>query len=92
MDGITNLMDIKFEQTPEDSEGQGSLVCCSPWGHKESDTTEQQRTTTEVGRRGSIRGVGKRVQNMPQSYLLPCQGLPTPLTESWSPTTEDKAK
>ena len=26
-------------QTPGDSEGQGSLVCCSPWGHKESDTT-----------------------------------------------------
>ena len=25
----------KFEQTPGDSEGQGSLVCCSPWGHKE---------------------------------------------------------
>ena len=21
--------------------GQGSLVCCSPWGHKESDTNEQ---------------------------------------------------
>jgi len=30
----------EFEQTPGDSEGQGSLVCCSPWGHKESDTTE----------------------------------------------------
>ena len=29
------------QQTPGDSEGQGSLVCCSPWGHKESDTTEQ---------------------------------------------------
>ena len=29
----------KFEQTPGDSEGQGNLVCCSPWGHKESDTT-----------------------------------------------------
>ena len=28
------------EQTPGDSEGQGSLVCCRPWGHKESDTTE----------------------------------------------------
>ena len=28
----------EFEQTPEDSEGQGSLVYCSPWGHKESDT------------------------------------------------------
>ena len=31
----------EFEQTPGDSEGQGNLVCCSPWGHKESDTTEQ---------------------------------------------------
>ena len=31
----------EFEQTPGDSEGQGSLVCCSPWVHKESDTTEQ---------------------------------------------------
>ena len=28
------------EQTPGDSEGQGSLVCCSPWGQRESDTTE----------------------------------------------------
>ena len=27
------------EQTPGDSEGQGSLACCSPWGDKESDTT-----------------------------------------------------
>ena len=30
----------EFEQIPEDSEGQGSLACCSLWGHKESDTTE----------------------------------------------------
>ena len=29
----------EFEQTLGDSEGQGSLACCSPWGHKESDTT-----------------------------------------------------
>ena len=28
----------KFEQTPGDSEGQGSLACCSSWGCKESDT------------------------------------------------------
>ena len=27
------------EQPPGDSEGQRSLVCCSPWGHKESNTT-----------------------------------------------------
>ena len=30
-----------FEQAPGVGDGQGSLVCCSPWGHKESDTTEQ---------------------------------------------------
>ena len=29
----------EFEQTPGDSEVQGSLACCSLWGHKESDTT-----------------------------------------------------
>ena len=33
----------EFEQTLGDSEGQGSLECCSPWSHKESDNlvTEQ---------------------------------------------------
>ena len=31
----------EFEQTPGDGEGQGSLVCWSSSGHKESDTTEQ---------------------------------------------------
>ena len=29
----------EFEQTPGDSEGQRSLVCCSPWSHKELDMT-----------------------------------------------------
>ena len=28
------------EQTPGDSEGQGRLVCSSPWGGRESDMTE----------------------------------------------------
>ena len=35
----------EFEQTPGVGDGQGSLVCCSPWGHKESDTTEQLNWT-----------------------------------------------
>ena len=38
----------EFEQAPEVGDGQGSLVCCSPWGHKESDTTEQLNWT-ELG-------------------------------------------
>ena len=29
----------EFEQILGDSEGQGSLVCCSPWGHKELGMT-----------------------------------------------------
>ena len=31
----------EFEQAPGDDEGQGRLVCCSPWGHKESDMAER---------------------------------------------------
>ena len=31
----------KFEQAPEVGDGQGSLACCSLWGHKKLDTTEQ---------------------------------------------------
>ena len=34
----------KFEQTPGNIEAQGSLTCCSPWGHNEMDTT----TTTTI--------------------------------------------
>ena len=33
------LNEHKFEQTPGDSVGQGSLMCCNLWGSKELDTT-----------------------------------------------------
>ena len=35
------LNGCKFEKALEDSEGQGSLACCSPWGHSELDITER---------------------------------------------------
>ena len=38
----------EFEQASGDGEGQGSLVCCSPWGHKESDTTEQLNNSCHI--------------------------------------------
>ena len=41
LDGITESMDMSFEQALGDGEGQASLECCSPWGYKESDMTEQ---------------------------------------------------
>ena len=31
----------EFEQGPRDNKGQGGLMCCSPWGLKESDMTER---------------------------------------------------
>ena len=34
LDGITDTMDMSFEQAPGDAEGQGSLACCSLWGHR----------------------------------------------------------
>ena len=39
--GITWIHRHEFEQTPGDSEGKESLACCSSWGHKELDTTQQ---------------------------------------------------
>ena len=34
------LNGLEFESTPGVGDGQGGLACCSPWGHKELDTTE----------------------------------------------------
>ena len=45
--GHYQLNGHEFEQTLGDGEGQGSLVCCSPWAHKESNTTKR-RTKTPV--------------------------------------------
>ena len=36
----------EFEQTLRYGEGQGSLVCCSPWGPEESDKTEGLNSNT----------------------------------------------
>ena len=41
LDAITDSMGYEFEETLGDSERQGRLACCSPRGHKESDTTWQ---------------------------------------------------
>ena len=39
LDGITDLVDMSLSKF-QVGDGQGDLVCCSPWGCKESDTTE----------------------------------------------------
>ena len=39
------LDEHEFDQAPGVGDGQGRLACCSPWGCKESDTTEQLNCT-----------------------------------------------
>ena len=41
LDGITDSMDMSLREVRELDNGQGSLMCCSPWGRKESDMTER---------------------------------------------------
>ena len=41
LDGITDNDGHEFEQALGVGDGQGTLVSCSPWGHKESYTTER---------------------------------------------------
>ena len=43
LDGITDLMDMNLSNLGA-SDGQGSLVCCSPCGRKESDAIETELT------------------------------------------------
>ena len=40
LDGITDAMNMNLDKLG-DGEGQGGPACCSPWGHKESDTTRR---------------------------------------------------
>ena len=47
----------EFEQTPGDSERQGSLACCSTWGRKKLDTTQQLKNNNN-NKIIELRGVG----------------------------------
>ena len=40
LEGITDSVDMSLSKPLGVGDGQGSLVCCSPWGSKKSDTTE----------------------------------------------------
>ena len=43
----------EFEQTPGDGEGQGSLACCTSWGHEELDMTIEQQEELLVAKDSS---------------------------------------
>ena len=45
-DGITDSMDMSLSKLLGDSEGQENQECCSPWGCKELDVTQQLNNKT----------------------------------------------
>ena len=47
LDGITDSMDVSFSKLQGESEGQGSLVCCSLWGCKELHGLESHGLVTD---------------------------------------------
>ena len=48
MVGWHRLNGCEFEQTLGGSQGQGRLACCSSWGHKESDMTQQRNNSISL--------------------------------------------
>ena len=52
---VIQLNGHEFEQTPGNSEAQGSLVCCSPWGLEESDATENEQQRCGNSKFSSLR-------------------------------------
>ena len=73
----------EFEQTLGDSEGQGSLACCSPWGCKELDTTERLTTTTRQKDRGWDTASSNYSSHPPEGWADPL-GLSLELFSSLS--------
>ena len=60
----------EFGQTPGDGEGQGSLVCCSPWGHRESDMTWQLNNNHNGILYSSENGISYMCQHKSQNKIL----------------------
>ena len=64
-----------LEQTLRDGEGQGSLVCCNPWGGKESDTAER------LNKSGNFRNTASKAPSTYQAlnkYAIPPPSLRDP--------------
>ena len=66
----------EFRQTPGDNGGQGNLVFCSPWGHKELNTTERLNNESACKSIGCMAtgelGKGGREQNMLKCHKARC--------------------
>ena len=48
LDSTTNSTDMNLSKLQEIGKDRGSLVCCSSWGHRESDTTQQLNSNSNL--------------------------------------------
>ena len=81
-----------FEKTPGDSEGQGSLVCCSPWGHKRvrhNSGTEQHYLTVSMSQESGYRLAWSPAQDLPRLKSRCHPGLKSHLGPRSSPKVTD---
>ena len=62
----------EFEQALGDCEGQGSLACCSPWSHKESDMTERLNNKNEKNNKNFLKrkGILNNEMNTDRTWAL----------------------
>ena len=79
----------EFEQAPGGSDGQGSLACCSPWIHKELDTTEWLNWTESLMHNSQAwfhtwitQGAKQTNKNKPMPRLSPADSDLTGLEDS----------
>ena len=79
------LNEHEFGQTAGDSEGQGSLACCSPWVCKELDTTERLNNNSDPAARPAgdpaIRYSSPQLLSRPKLSNLSSSG--SPLVVQW---------
>ena len=74
----------EFEQAPGDSEGQGGLACCSPWGRKELGTTEPVNDSmSRVHPYGIIHNSSTALK-VTDTPTPPAAQLPAPSNLHWS--------
>ena len=71
----------EFEQIPGDSEGQGSLVCCSPWGCKESDSSSVALKGRQLGGQAAHRCSASTLSAVIH-WTKPCTGAQA-LCDPW---------
>ena len=93
LDGIIDSTQMSLSKLQEINEGQGSLPCCSPWGCKESDTTEQLNNNSRerIHWNSEAKGTVIHPQDIYDQHLQWSNLLPD-LTQSKTPTLGKKTE